>query len=158
MRRAVIVLAVIGTGIAGYLTWVHYAGLKVVCFSGGGGCEKVQSSAYAELAGVPVAVLGLLGYVGILGAVLVLSDETGRFASAFLALVGFGFSMYLTWAELFRIHAICQWCVASATIMTVLVVLTLIRLLRYEAPRTSARPDSATAQSATDAPAAIPNR
>ncbi len=158
MRRAVIVLALIGTGIAGYLTWVHYGDLHVVCFSGGGGCEKVQSSDYAELAGVPVAVLGLLGYLGILGSTLLLPDETGRLAAAFLALVGFGFSMYLTWAELFRIHAICQWCVASAAIMTAVLVLTLIRLLRYEPPRTSASPDSATAHSATDAPAAISNR
>jgi uncharacterized membrane protein len=78
-------------------------------------------------------------------------------ASAFLALVGFGFSMYLTWAELFRIHAICQWCVASAVIMTALMVLTLVRLL-YTGPRTSASPDSATAHSATDAPAAISRR
>ena len=78
-------------------------------------------------------------------------------ASAFLALVGFGFSMYLTWAELFRIHAICQWCVGSAVLMTALMVLTLVRLL-YEGPRTSASPDTATAQSATDAPAAISRR
>ena len=158
MRRAVIVLSLIGVAIAGYLTWVHYGHLKVICVSGGGGCEKVQSSDYAELAGVPVALLGLLGYVGILGAVLLLERELGKLVSAFLALVGFGFSMYLTWAELFRIHAICQWCASSAVIMTLLLVLTLVRLLRYEPPRTSARPDSATAQSATDAPAAISNR
>jgi uncharacterized membrane protein len=157
VRRAVIVLSLIGVGIAGYLTWVHYAGLEVVCLAGGGGCEKVQSSDYAELAGVPVALLGLLGYIGILGSTLFLPDEAGRMAAAFLALVGFGFSMYLTWAELFRIHAICQWCVASAIIMTALMVLTLVRLL-YAGPRTSASPDSATAQSATDAPAAISRR
>jgi len=157
VRRAVIVLSLIGVGIAGYLTWVHYAGLEVVCLAGGGGCEKVQSSDYAELAGVPVALLGLLGYVGILGSTLLLPDEEGRLAAAFLALVGFGFSMYLTWAELFRIHAICQWCVASAVIMTALMILTLARLL-YTGPRTSASPDSATAQSATDAPAAISRR
>ena len=148
MRRAVIVLSLIGVGIAGYLTWVHYGHLSVVCLSGGGGCEKVQSSDYAELAGVPVALLGLIGYIGILGGVLLLPADEGKLASAFLALVGFGFSMYLTWAELFRIHAICQWCVASATIMTVLTVLTLTRLLRSEGPRTSARPDSATAHGA----------
>jgi uncharacterized membrane protein len=158
VRRAVIVLSVIGIAIAGYLTWVHYGHLEVICVSGGGGCEKVQSSDYAELAGIPVAVLGLIGYVGILGSVLVLERELGKLVSAFLALVGFGFSMYLTWAELFRINAICQWCVASATIMTILMVLTLVRLLRYEAPRSSASPDSATAHSATDAPAAISNR
>jgi uncharacterized membrane protein len=135
LRRLTLLLAVVGVGIAGYLTWVHYAGIKVVCLAGGGGCEKVQSSTYAELAGVPVALFGLIGYVGILLSLLALPDETGRLAVAFLSLVGFGFSMYLTWAELFRIHAICQWCVASAVIMTALAAISLVRLLRYEEPR-----------------------
>ena len=129
MRRLTLVLALIGTGIAGYLTWVHYGHLKIVCLSGGGGCEKVQSSSYAELAGVPVAVLGLIGYVGILLSLL-LPREESALAAAFLSLVGFGFSAYLTWAELFRIHAICQWCVASACIMTVLMVVSVVRVLR----------------------------
>src|ERR1700754_3513111 len=134
MRRLTFVLALIGTGIAGYLTWVHYGHLKIVCLSGGGGCEKVQSSSYAELAGVPVAVLGLIGYVAILLSLL-LPREESALAAAFLSLVGFGFSAYLTWAELFRIHAICQWCVASASIMTVLTVLTLVWLLRFQEAR-----------------------
>ena len=129
MRRATLVLALIGTGIAGYLTWVHYGHLKIVCLSGGGGCEKVQSSSYAELAGVPVAVLGLVGYLLILAS-LALPEDHGAVAAAFLSLVGFGFSMYLTWAELFRIHAICQWCVASACVMTVLMVVSVARVLR----------------------------
>jgi uncharacterized membrane protein len=138
LRNATAVLAVLGIGVAGYLTWVHYAGLHVLCFAGGGGCEKVQSSSYAELAGVPVAVLGLAGYVGIL-ATLFLPAETGLTAAAFLSLVGFGFSMYLTWAELFRIHAICQWCVGSAVLMTALTAISLVRLLRYDGAAVAAR-------------------
>jgi uncharacterized membrane protein len=90
---------------------------------------KVQSSSYAELAGVPVAVLGLIGYVAILAS-LALPEEHGAIAAAFISLVGFGFSMYLTWAELFRIHAICQWCVASAGVMTALMVVSVARVLR----------------------------
>jgi uncharacterized membrane protein len=129
MRRLTLVLALIGTGIAGYLTWVHYGHLKIVCLSGSGGCEKVQASSYAELAGVPVAVLGLIGYLAILAS-LALPDEESALAAAFLSLVGFGFSAYLTWAELFRIHAICQWCVASACVMTVLMVVSVVRVLR----------------------------
>jgi uncharacterized membrane protein len=131
LRTATAVLALIGLGIAGYLTWVHYAGLHVLCFAGGGGCEKVQSSDYAELAGVPVAVLGLIGYVGILVS-LFLPRDPGVLMAAFLSLVGFGFSMYLTWAELFRIHAICQWCVASAVVMTVVMVISLVRFAGTE--------------------------
>jgi uncharacterized membrane protein len=129
MRRATLVLALIGTGIAGYLTWVHYGHLKIVCLAGGGGCEKVQSSSYAELAGIPVAVLGLAGYVLILAS-LALPEDQGAVAAAFLSLVGFGFSLYLTWAELFRIHAICQWCVASACVMTALTIVSVVRVLQ----------------------------
>jgi uncharacterized membrane protein len=83
---------------------------------------------------VPVALLGLIGYLAILASLLFLPDETSRLAIAFLALVGFGFSMYLTWAELFRIHAICQWCVGSATVMTLLAIVSVVRLVRYDEP------------------------
>jgi uncharacterized membrane protein len=128
LRIAILVLSVIGIGVAGYLTYVHYEGLKVLCLSSGG-CETVQASRYAKLDGVPVALLGLLGYVGILGS-LAIRGETGRIAGFAIALIGFGFSMYLTYRELFTIKAICQWCVSSAVLMTVLVVLTAIRVLR----------------------------
>jgi uncharacterized membrane protein len=130
LRIAILVLSLIGVAIAGYLTYVHYEGLKVLCLSSGG-CETVQASRYAKLDGVPVAVLGLLGYIGILGSLLV-RDELGRVAGFAIALIGFGFSMYLTYRELFTIKAICQWCVSSAVLMTILVVLTAIRALREE--------------------------
>jgi uncharacterized membrane protein len=128
LRLLIGALALAGTGIAGYLTYVHYAGLHPLCLASGG-CETVQSSRYAKLASVPVAVLGLAGYALILGSLLV-PGEAGRLAGAFLALSGFGFSAYLTYRELFTIDAICQWCVASAVVITVLALLTTIRLLR----------------------------
>jgi uncharacterized membrane protein len=132
LRIAILIVCLLGIGDAGYLTYVHYAGLKVLCLSGGGGCETVQASRYAKLDGVPVAVLGLLGYIGILGS-LAVRGEAGRTIGVALAFIGFCFSMYLTYRELFTIHAICQWCVGSATCMTVLVVLTVIRFLRADA-------------------------
>lgn len=58
---AAVVVALLGVAVAGYLTYVHYAGLEPFCAGGGHGCERVQSSSYAELAGIPVAVLGLAG-------------------------------------------------------------------------------------------------
>ena len=132
LRIAILVLSVIGIGIAGYLTYVHYEGLKVLCLSGGS-CETVQASRYAKLDGVPVAVLGLAGYIGILGS-LAVRGELGRVAGFAIALIGFGFSLYLTYRELFTIKAVCQWCVSSAVLMTLLAVLTAIRALRYEPP------------------------
>jgi uncharacterized membrane protein len=128
LTGAIIVLSVAGLGVAGYLTYVHYAGLHPVCVASGG-CETVQSSHYAKLAGIPVPLLGLIGYASILGSLLV-PDDTGRMATAGLAVVGFGFSLYLTYLELFVIKAICQWCVASAVLMTALAILAVIRLLR----------------------------
>ena len=128
MRRLTAVLALVGVAIAGYLTWVHYAGLEPVCVGGGGGCERVQSSRWAELAGVPVAVLGLAGYVAILAS-LALPEDQGALGAAFLSLVGFGFSAWLTYVEIVKIDAICQWCVASAVVMTALAVVSVARLL-----------------------------
>jgi uncharacterized membrane protein len=132
LRIAILVVALIGLGIATYLTIVHYSGLKVACLASGS-CETVQSSRYAKLAGIPVPVLGLLGYIGILGT-LILRGELGRVAGWGLALVGFLFSAYLTYRELFTIKAICQWCVGSAICMTVLLVLTSIRVFRASPP------------------------
>ncbi len=125
---AVIVLCILGIGDAGYLTYVHYAGLKVLCLSSGG-CETVQASRWAKLDGIPVSVLGLIGYIGILGSLLI-RTELGRAAGFAIALIGFGFSGYLTYRELFTIHAICQWCVGSAVLMTLLAVITAVRFLR----------------------------
>lgn len=125
---AILVLCVLGLVDAGYLTYVHYAGLKVLCLSSGG-CETVQASRWAKLGGVPVAVLGLIGYLAIL-ITLPIRTELGRAVSFGVSLIGFGFSMYLTYRELFTIHAICQWCVASAVVMTALTVLTGLRFLR----------------------------
>jgi uncharacterized membrane protein len=127
-RRAMILLALAGIGVAGYLTWVHYAGVTPICATGGG-CERVQTSSYSELTGVPVALLGLAGYLAILVLALI-PGELGRLAGAGVAMVGAGFSLYLTYLELFVINAICQWCVASALIMCAIAVLSVLRVAR----------------------------
>jgi uncharacterized membrane protein len=130
LAYAVAIIALIGLGVASYLTYVHYAGSAPVCLSSGG-CEKVQTSHYSKLAGIPVSVLGLVGYAGLLASLLV-PGENGLFAGALIALTGFGFSAYLTYLELFKIHAICQWCVASAVLMALLAVVTVLRLVTAE--------------------------
>ena len=129
LRLTIAGLALAGLAIAVYLSWVHYEDAKPFCVAGGGGCERVQTSDYAELSGIPVAVLGVIGYALILGSLWIRGDA-GRLAGALLALSGFGFSAYLTYREVFTIDAICQWCVASAVVMTALAVLTTLRLLR----------------------------
>jgi uncharacterized membrane protein len=129
LRLATVALALLGLAIAGYLTWVHYADLKPFCVGGGGGCERVQSSDWADLGGIPVAVLGVGGYAAIL-LLSALPGELARTGAAFFALVGAGFSAWLTYVEIAKIDAICQWCVASALVMAALAVVSIIRLLR----------------------------
>ena len=128
LHLAALLVAGLGVCVASYLTYVHYAGLEPFCAGGGHGCERVQSSSYAKLGGVPVAVLGLGGYLAIAAALLA-PGERARLAAATLAVVGAGFSAYLTYLELFVIDAICQWCVASAVLLTLLAVLTAWRFV-----------------------------
>jgi uncharacterized membrane protein len=129
LRILMIVLTLIGVGIASYVTYVHYAGIKPAC-TAGESCTKVQTSIYSELAGVPVALMGLIGYIAILATLLAPESERTRFATLALTLGGFGFSAYLTYRELFSIHAICEWCVTSAIVMTILMLLSAWRFMR----------------------------
>jgi uncharacterized membrane protein len=129
LRIAMLALTVIGLGVASYLTYVHYAGIKPAC-TAGESCTKVQTSVYSHLAGVPVALMGLIGYITILGLLLAPEGETTRLATAAVTMLGFGFSAYLTYRELFSIHAICEWCVSSAVILTLLLCLSVWRFLQ----------------------------
>lgn len=124
---AVLVLALLGTAVAGYLTVIHYTGASSIC-AVVHGCEVVQKSDWSKLAGVPVALLGLIGYVVILGSLL-LRGEPGLMLGAAVAVGGFGFSMYLTYREAVSINAWCMWCVISAILMTLLAITTVARLL-----------------------------
>ena len=133
MRAAAIGVALAGLGIATYLTVVHYSGGEPVC-AVAHGCATVQQSDYAALAGVPVAVLGVLGYLGLLAA-LVRDGEAARTAAAFLSLAGLGFSAWLTYVEVGVLDAICIWCVGSAVCMVLLAGLSVARLLSAPAPR-----------------------
>jgi uncharacterized membrane protein len=121
LRIVLGVLAVVGLLTSGYLTWVHYAGVAPVCVGGSGGRETVQTSSYATILGAPVAALRLVGYSGLLLSAL-LRGEVGAYLGFLVALVGTLFSAYLTYLELFVIHAICEWCVASASVMVAALV------------------------------------
>lgn len=128
-------IALVGMGISAYLSFVHFSGVPVYCGEGEGGCHTVQSSEYATLLSIPVALIGFLLYAAILAAGLVTLRGTGWAAqmAPFLvfgmALTGVIYSAYLTWLELYRIHAICTWCVASACVLTVLFAVTAAEIL-----------------------------
>jgi uncharacterized membrane protein len=122
-------LTIVGIGIAGYLTYVHYAGINPAC-TAGTSCVKVQTSVWSKLDGVPVALIGLIGYVAILASLLAGDREEARLATLGLTLIGFGFSAYLTYRELFSIRAVCEWCASSAGIMTILLGCAIARYVR----------------------------
>lgn len=125
LRIVVAVLALAGAGIAAYLTYTKYADATIACSTGG--CETVQDSEYAEILGLPVPVLGLVGYLAIL-ATAFFPGEHARVAGAALALGGLAFSVYLVFVQIFAIEAFCLWCLASDAVMALLAVATVARL------------------------------
>jgi uncharacterized membrane protein len=130
LRIAAVALAVAGIAVATYIVIADSGGGAPKCLAGGTGCETVADSSYSHIAGINVAVFGIFGYVVLLAAAVVPGDA-GRFGGFLAALVGFGFSAYLTYLELFVIDAICQWCVASAVLMSLSLAVAAARAFAY---------------------------
>lgn len=130
LRRVATFVATFGIGVATYITIADSGGGSPVCIAGGGGCETVANSTYSHLLGINIAAFGIVGYVLLLTASL-LRGDVARMVGFGVSLVGFGYSVYLTYLELFKIEAICQWCVASAALMTILFGLNAIRMVGY---------------------------
>ena len=127
LRLLAAATAAAGVALAAYLTWAHYGGGSVGC-PVGGGCKTVQESEYAELAGVPVALLGLAAYVIVL-ALILWDAPSARLAAAAIALVGLLFSAYLLVVQAFVIEAFCVWCLANDVVIAPgLALLTALRL------------------------------
>jgi len=138
LRMAIAVLALVGLFIAVYLT-LHAFGLTgLVACTTGGGCERVQSSRFSAIGGVPVALIGAAGYAALF--VVAWLGTTPRFATGArlprlllaLAFIAFAFSAYLTALEAWVIHAWCPYCVTSAILATLIFLLSLgeLRMLR----------------------------
>jgi uncharacterized membrane protein len=131
MDAALLILSVAGLGVALYLTYVETRAVAAVC-GPIGDCNAVQSSSYSKLFGVlPVGLLGALGYVAILAAWLWGRFGAGRLSDYAplavhgLAVFGTLFSIYLTFLELFVIRAVCMWCLSSAAIMALVMLISL---------------------------------
>jgi uncharacterized membrane protein len=130
LRIVATFVATFGIGVATYIAIEAAGGDAPACIAGSSGCETVAESTYSHLFGVNIAVFGIAGYALLLGAAL-LRGDAARMAGFGLALVGFGYSVYLTYLELFKIDAICQWCVASAVLMTALFAVCALRMVAY---------------------------
>lgn len=132
VRRTLLALGLLGLGVSLYLTLVHYTEAPLVCL-GTSGCETVNRSAYSEVAGIAVALLGAGAYLTILGLLgmetyHLIQRQTATLGVFGISLAGTLYSAYLTYVEIVLLRAICSWCVISAVTMTIIFALALVRL------------------------------
>ena len=127
LRAASIALALIGAAIAAYLSFSRATETALICPTSG--CGKVQHSAYAELAGVPVAYLGVAGYVLILATALS-GRRPAALAATVFAVVGAAFALYLLVVQVAVVDAVCVWCLSSDAVLLALVVVSVMRTSR----------------------------
>jgi uncharacterized membrane protein len=128
---ASVVLSGLGVAISGYLVAKRFTGGSLAC-TRWAQCDEVNNSVYSQLYGVPVSVIGLAGYLLLLMLAVAALWTEGRtqrrtlLLSFVLALGGVGFSIYLTYLEIYVIEALCAWCVASAIVIALLAVVTAV--------------------------------
>ena len=133
VRVAILALGLAGMGISGYLTYIHYRWVEPVCLPGFD-CGSVLFSPYATFWGVPISLLGLVIYSFLTAGGVLLFYRPGQISSLSalgvytLALSGTLYSLFLTYRELFRMYAVCMWCLSSALVITCLLVLSIINL------------------------------
>lgn len=126
------VLALVGLCDSIYLTVHHYSQVPVPC-SVTGGCESVLTSSYAEIAGIPLALFGAIGYFSAFSLAILaaygnrLTWKLFGLQTIFMA----GFSVWLIWVQAFRIGAFCQFCLLSAaTSITLFLIAVISRFWR----------------------------
>lgn len=145
-------LALGGVGVSSYLSYTHLGKKTIVC-GGLGECDLVNSSDYAYIGGIPVSFLGLALYGALLGAAVLWAmdqqDERRPILYWGLALTGAGYAGYLTYVELEILHAICVWCVVSAIILTLSLVLSTAHLLWAPEPEEETTATAAAAKATT---------
>ena len=134
LRQVIIGLTVIGLLVSIYMTIYKLTNNESMCI-GNGGCSIVNASGYSKVSGIPVAVVGMGGYLAIL-VMLLLERKPGFFAENAsmilfgLTLTGFFFTVWLIFVELALIKALCPFCVTSQITMTAIFILTVIRVIK----------------------------
>jgi uncharacterized membrane protein len=114
-----VVLALAGLAIAGYLLVVRLTGEAAVC-GPSGGCETVAASEYSVVLGIPVAAYGVAFSLAVVACALTWwrrADRRPLLAAYALLLLGVLTVAYLTYLELFVIHAVCLWCASYAAVL-----------------------------------------
>jgi uncharacterized membrane protein len=139
-RMGAALLSLLGLFVSAYL-YLYKIGRIGTLACGAGGCETVQQSPWSRFAGIEVSLIGLAGYAGLLLVSLATLQpglSSRRWPTTLLVVLaglGVGFTVYLTYLELFVIHAICRWCVGSAVIIAAIFVVALLEWRRLARPR-----------------------
>ena len=132
-----LVLASLGILDASYLLVYKLTNNNAMCL-GNGGCHDVNFSPYSQIAGIPVSLFGLAAYL-VMAVILLLEGrlkivkDNGPLAIFGISLAGTVFTGYLTWIELYVIHKLCPFCMATAIIITLIFILAVIRLVKQTA-------------------------
>lgn len=129
LRTILVGLSLAGACVSAYVLVARWTSAGLLCSTGG--CETVQSSEYSELLGVPVAGLGIVGYL-LIGAAALASGPHARTVAAALALGAAVFGGYLLVIQLVVIDAVCDWCLVADTITSLIAVVAVVRLLRAD--------------------------
>ncbi|MBI2846361.1 MAG: vitamin K epoxide reductase family protein [Chloroflexi bacterium] len=132
---AIPILSLAGALVSAYLVYVKVSGSSLLC-TGVGGCEVVNASVYSEIMGIPIAFLGLLMFLVLLGLGIwqfyAINEKRNIALAIFtISLAGMLYSAYLTYIELFVLRAICPWCVTTAVLITAILALSVRPLLVY---------------------------
>ena len=134
LQQITIALTVIGLLVSIYMTIYKVTNNESMCI-GSSGCSEVNASRYSEVNGIPVALLGVVGYSAIL-ALLFLEQRPGIFqqngSMMFfgISLIGFLFTLYLIYLEVALIKAYCPFCLTSQAVMSIIFIISVVRLIR----------------------------
>jgi len=134
---SIVIFAILGAIDSTYLLIYKLTGNNRMCL-GNGGCHNVNFSSYSEIYGIPISAIGLVAYLAMVGIILLeprlrLLEDNGPLLLFGMGITGVAFSAYLTYLEIYVIHAVCPFCVASAIIITLIFVIAIIRLVKQTA-------------------------
>ena len=134
LSRTTLILVVVGLLVSVYMTIYKFTENDSMCL-GSVDCATVNASRYSEVNGIPVAVIGALGYGAILAALLFESRsaflrQNGSLLVFCMSLAGFLITVWLIYVEIALIKALCPFCIVSQTVMTIVFILSIVRLIR----------------------------
>ncbi len=134
LYRVSIALVIVGLLVSIYMTIYKVTSNDSMCL-GSGDCSTINASRYSEVNDIPVAAIGVIGYVTIL-AVHYFENrnqffkQNGTLLIFGMALTGFLFTVWLIYVEIALVKAICPFCVTSQAAMSIIFIIAVMRLIR----------------------------